>query len=62
MILAFDQAPTLYSVIKLAFFPYPIVRVGGTFDLVLEVVALGRQELRDLIDARALTAPYSPDG
>jgi hypothetical protein len=31
--------------------PPGLVRLGGTFDLVLEVVALGRQELRDPVDA-----------
>lgn len=45
------KAPTLCGATELAFFRYALVRLGGTFDLVLEVPAIGRQELRDLIDA-----------
>jgi len=41
----------LSDAIKLAFFGHPLVRLRGTFNLILEVVAFGRQQLRDLIDA-----------
>ena len=36
------------------------MRLGGTFNLVLEVVALGRQELRDLKDAARTDRSVQP--
>jgi hypothetical protein len=47
-------------VIKLTFLGHPFVRLGGTFDLVLEVVALRRQKLRDLIDAARASSAVEP--
>jgi hypothetical protein len=49
-LLAFDQGYRLSDEIKLAFFRHPLMRFGGAFDSILEVVAFGRQELRDFID------------
>jgi hypothetical protein len=45
----------LSGAIKLAFLDHPLMRLGGAFDPVLEVIALRRQKLRDLIDAAAPT-------
>jgi hypothetical protein len=46
--------------IELTFLGHPLVRLGGTFDLVLKVVALGRQKLRDLIDAARTATDAKP--
>jgi hypothetical protein len=49
----------LSDAIKLAFFGYPLMRLSGTFDLILEVVAFGRQQLRNLVDAAGTGAEWS---
>jgi len=45
--MAFDQSLSLSSAIKLAFLDYPLMRLASTFNLILKIVAFGRQKLRD---------------
>ena len=47
---------------ELTFLDHPLMRLGGTFDFVLKVVAFGRQELRDLIDAPRTPGEAKPPG
>src|SRR5262249_25895633 len=54
------EVTALSDAIKLAFFGHPLVRLRGTFDLVLEVIAFGRQQLRDLIDAARTARAEQP--
>jgi hypothetical protein len=42
--------PPLCGVNKLTFFSHPFMRLGGTFDPVMELASFGRQKFRDLIN------------
>jgi hypothetical protein len=53
------RVPAPSDAIKLAFLGHPLMRLTGTFNLVLEVIAFGRQQLRDLIDAAGTRAERS---
>ena len=48
------------SAIKLAFFDNPLVRLACTFAPILEIIAFGRQELRDLVDMAGGAAAKRP--
>src|SRR5215468_8827977 len=50
----------LSDAIQLTFFGHPLMRLRGTFNLVLEVVAFGRQQLCDLIDAARTARAKQP--
>jgi len=46
--------------IELAFLGHPLMRLSGAFDLVLKVVAFGRQKSRNLIDAARTAGAEQP--
>src|ERR1041385_4762763 len=48
---AASAVPASADAIELALFDDPLMRLGSTFNLILKVVAFGRQKLRDLISA-----------
>src|SRR5947207_1089364 len=55
-----SSAPSRIAV-ELAFFDHPLVRLVGAFDSVLVVIALGRQELCDLVDATHSAMSETPN-
>ena len=48
------------SAIKLAFFDNPLVRLGRPFDPIVEIIAFGRPELRDLVNMAGVAAAKRP--
>jgi hypothetical protein len=51
------NAVPISGAIKLAFLDHPLMRLGSTFNLILEVVAFGWQKLRDMAYFVAATRP-----
>jgi hypothetical protein len=48
--------------VKLAFFNDSLVWLSSTFDTVLIIIALGRQQLRDFVNLTTATAAERPRG
>jgi len=48
------------SAAKLAFLGYPLMRLGGIINFVLEVIAFGWQELRNRIGVADVTSAIGP--